>query len=100
MANILTPAQAEAVYSAMGALTNVGVKCYELRFSRAVFSADSHGAIHVYSPESDERYANHSDFASAYDLQTEAQKRRQERRERDEPYLMYGIEETRTGNRA
>lgn len=65
---ILNQAQAEAVYSAMCALNNVGGKANNLHVGRAVVSADVGSAIHVYSPEADERYPNQSAFAAAYGL--------------------------------
>lgn len=66
---ILTQAQAEAVYSAMCELNNVGGKVNNLHVGRAVVSADVGSAIHVYNPEANERYADQNTFAAAYGLQ-------------------------------
>lgn len=66
---ILNQSQAEAVYSAMCELNNVGGKVNNLHVGRAVVSADVGNAIHVYNPEADEHYADQSAFATAYGLQ-------------------------------
>lgn len=68
MKNILTKEQAQAVYSAMCVLNTVGGKANNLHVGRAVVSADFGSAIHVYSPEADERYSDQSAFAAAYSL--------------------------------
>lgn len=111
MSLILTKPQAEAVYSAMCALNNAGGKV-DVTFGTPddginvyQYKWRASGKVYVYRMSrgavmGDECYADQSAFAAAYGLQADGQKRRAERRERDEKYLMYSVEETRTGNRA
>lgn len=104
-AHILTQSQAEAVYSAMCALSAVGTRHgAEFHIGDWVYvrQLQLSGAVCIENRDvgANERYADKDEFATAYGLQTEGQQRRAERRERDEPYLIYGVEETRTGCRA
>ena len=70
MTRILNQAQAEAVYSAMCALNNVGATV------RVVFEREpievyelKKGLVQVCGPESIERHDNQAAFATAYGLQ-------------------------------
>lgn len=66
---ILTTAQAEAVYSAMYALINVGDAACVLYFSREFVSMEFSGAVRVSGQDADEEYASRSAFAAAYNLE-------------------------------
>jgi hypothetical protein len=68
---ILTPAQAEAVYSAMCALNNVNGRCVDLAIGdNAAVLVHATGTVTVirYVTEPAERYASQHEFASAYGL--------------------------------
>lgn len=64
---ILTPAQAEAVYSAMCELNNVGGRI-DVRLANCCVTEHSRG-VNVEGPTTTEQYANQSAFATAYGLQ-------------------------------
>lgn len=68
---ILTQAQAEAVYSAMCALNNVGLLSCDMRLDKAIVTSDFNGAVRVVGSvlEDDELYPTQSAFATAYGLQ-------------------------------
>ncbi len=70
MKNILSPAQAKAVYDAMCALNNVGGSGCNLRLEGAIVSIDPHGVVWIYGPPAvdDERYPTQAAFAAAYNL--------------------------------
>jgi len=66
----LNPAQAEAVYSAMCGLNNVHMRACDLRFGNAIVQVDFNGTVRVIGTAvvDDERYADQSAFATAYNL--------------------------------
>lgn len=66
---ILTQTQAEAVYSAMCALNNVGGTAADLSLGNAVIKSDMSGAVRIFGKTDDEEYASQHAFAAAYDLQ-------------------------------
>ena len=68
--SILNRAQAEAVYSAMCAMNNVGLRACDLSFSNAIVKQASNGEVSVIGPAAvdDEIYANQAEFAAAYGL--------------------------------
>lgn len=67
---ILNKSQAEAVYSAMCALNNVGGYCNELMVGKhdAIVVSYEDGRVVVFG-DAIERYSDQSAFASAYGLQ-------------------------------
>jgi len=67
MSLILTMEQAEAVYSAMCALNNVGMRLDAQRDEVLVYET-VRGLVRVVDGDAVERYANQADFATAYGL--------------------------------
>ena len=67
---ILTQAQAEAVYSTMCVLNSVHMRACDLRFGKAIVSSDFNGTVRVIGTAvvEDERYVDQAAFAAAYGL--------------------------------
>lgn len=69
MARILNQAQAQAIYSTMCALNNVGGKAKRLEFEQAIVSTDSQGTVSIWGKVADAEYPSQSAFAADYGLQ-------------------------------
>lgn len=87
---ILTPAQAQAVYSAMCALNSVHMRACDMRFGSAIVTSDFNGVVRVVGKveQDDERHTDLDAFAAAYGLR---QSRAVDAETRDEIQTIAGM---------